>query len=494
MPALLAGLPILVVLLAMALLQWRAALAGAAGLGVALAVAWGGGALGAGLLAGVMGEAASSTAAILWIILPALAIYELQARVGALDRLRAALARLSDDRAVQALLIAWFFGLFMEGAAGFGTPVALAAPLLVGLGFGPVRAVALALLGHAAGVSFGAVGTPALAQVAMLGLPPQALAGWTMSLHALPMALLALAVMRLASDGPLSRRQVGLALLAAACFLLPALALAWLAGPELTTLGGALAGGAVFALLVRHRPAGAKAQPWRPADQARDLARDLAPYLLILGLVLATRLIGPVQQVLSGLWMGWQWQGYGGGIAPLYHPGSLLALGLLASALMTGRGHALRPAIGAALRRLAPVALALLVMLVLARLMVHAGMIERLAEGAARTGPLWPLLAPTIGVLGTFVSGSATASNILFTDFQAATARALDLPALPMIAAQGVGAAIGNAVAPHNIIAGAATVGLTGRDGAVLARTLAPVLMHASAVGLLVVMVVILHP
>ncbi len=490
MPALLAGLPILVVLLAMAVLHWRAALAGAAGLGVAMALAWGGGALGAGLLAGVMGEAASSTAAILWIILPALAIYELQARVGALDRLRAALARLSDDRAVQALLIAWFFGLFMEGAAGFGTPVALAAPLLVGLGFGPVRAVALALLGHAAGVSFGAVGTPALAQVAMLGLPPQALAGWTMSLHALPMGLLALAVMRLASDGPLTRRQVGLGLLAAACFLLPALALAWLAGPELTTLGGALAGGAVFALLVRRRPAGAKAPPWRLAD----LARDLAPYLLILGLVLATRLIGPVQQALSGLWLGWQWQGYGGGIAPLYHPGSLLALGLVLSVLLSGRGHALRPAIGAALRRLAPVALALLVMLVLARLMVHAGMIDRLAEGAARAGPLWPLLAPMIGALGTFVSGSATASNILFTDFQAATARALDLPALPMIAAQGVGAAIGNAVAPHNIIAGAATVGLTGRDGAVLARTLAPVLVHATAVGALVVLVVTLHP
>ncbi|MFN3785163.1 MAG: L-lactate permease, partial [Spirosomataceae bacterium] len=91
-----------------------------------------------------------------------------------------------------------------------------------------------------------------------------------------------------------------------------------------------------------------------------------------------------------------------------------------------------------------------------------------------------------IGVLGTFVSGSATASNILFTDFQAATARALDLPVGLMTAAQGVGAAIGNAIAPHNIIAGAATVGLSGRDGEVLARTLLPVLAYAGLAGAIV--------
>ena len=85
--------------------------------------------------------------------------------------------------------------------------------------------------------------------------------------------------------------------------------------------------------------------------------------------------------------------------------------------------------------------------------------------------------------MGTFVSGSATASNILFTEFQAATARSLDLPLHLMAAAQGVGAAIGNAVAPHNIIAGTATVGLTGRDDKVLRQTLAPALAYALCAG-----------
>ena len=116
MPSALAALPILVVVLAMAVLHWRAALAGAAGLCVALVVVLGSsGSSGGGLLvAGVAAEAASSTLTILWIILPALVIYEVQLRSGALERMRLALTRLSDDRAVQALLIAWFFGLFMD--------------------------------------------------------------------------------------------------------------------------------------------------------------------------------------------------------------------------------------------------------------------------------------------------------------------------------------------------------------------------------------------
>lgn len=483
MAALLAGLPLLVVLATMALLHWRAALAGAAGLGVAMAVVWGMGRLEGQLLAGVALEAASSTATILWIILPALAIYELQSRVGALERLRQSLAQISDDRAVQALLVAWFFGLFMEGAAGFGTPVALAAPLLVGLGFTPVRAVALALLGHAGGVSFGAVGTPALTQVELLGLSPTALAGWTMLLHLLPMTLLALAVMRLAQDDNLTGAQIRLATLAAACFVLPATALAWVIGPELPTLGGALVGGAVFAALVRQKGAQRRAA-WPLAD--------IMPYLLILALVLVTRLVAPLQASLSGLWLGWSWGSFSGGLAPLYHPGSLLVLGLVLATLLTGRTAALGPALGAAVRRLAPVAIALFVMLALARLMVHGGLIAQAAEAAAQAGAFWPILAPFVGALGTFVSGSATASNILFTEFQAATARSLELPLLLMAAAQGVGAAIGNAIAPHNIIAGTATVGLTGRDGEVLRHTLVPVMAYALCAGGIVAVLVTL--
>jgi lactate permease len=126
-------------------------------------------------------------------------------------------------------------------------------------------------------------------------------------------------------------------------------------------------------------------------------------------------------------------------------------------------------------------------MLMLSRLMVHAGMIDSLAAAAAGVGPAWPLLAPFVGVLGTFITGSATSSNILFTEFHVTTADKVNLPAANLVAAQGFGAAIGNIMAPHNIIAGSATVGLTGREGEVMARTARPCLIYATLGGLVTV-------
>ncbi|WP_175550336.1 L-lactate permease, partial [Palleronia salina] len=158
---------------------------------------------------------------------------------------------------------------------------------------------------------------------------------------------------------------------------------------------------------------------------------------------------------------------------------------LFLSALFTGRGRFLPGAVSAAMRRLFPVSVALLVMLALSRLMVHADMIASLAAAAAGVGQAWPLLAPYVGVLGTFITGSATSSNILFTEFQVSTAHSVDVPPAILVAAHGFGLAIGNIVAPHNIIAGSATVGLIGREGEALASTLRPCLIYAAIGGLL---------
>ncbi|MEE4119853.1 MAG: L-lactate permease [Paracoccaceae bacterium] len=485
MTAALAALPIAVVLAGIGALGLSAARAGAVGLAVAAllaltvfdlgAAAPGGTGPAAG---GTLAEALHSTAVILWVILPALALHEFQQTTGAVGRIRDALGGLTTDRRLQVILIAWFFGLFIEGAAGFGTPVALAAPLLAGLGFAPAQAVVLALLGHAAGVSFGAVGTPTLTQVALSGLPGREIALAVTLMHAALGPFLLLVALRFAAPGPLRARDIGWAALAAVCFFVPSAALAGLIGPELPSLGGALIGGAAFvALLVRFGP---RAEARRP----EGLLADLAPYLAILALVLATRLVGPVQEALSGLALAWELPGgFSGAFAPLYHPGTLLFGGLIGAALATGRARAVPGAVTAAAARLGAVALALFAMLLLSRLMVHAGMIGALADAAAQTGRAWPLVAPFLGVLGTFVTGSATASNILFTELQLSAAETLGLAPVTMAAAQGAGSAIGNVVAPHNIIAGAATVGLVGREGVVLARTLAPGLLYAAALG-----------
>ncbi|MEM7489993.1 MAG: L-lactate permease [Pseudomonadota bacterium] len=486
MTAALGALPIAVVLAAMAGLGWPAARAGALGLTLAAILAvtvfgLGAGGLGATTF-GIVAEAAHTTAIILWIVLPALMLHAYGQGTGGVARLRDALAGITAKPRAQVVLIAWFFGLFMEGAAGFGAPVALAAPLLVGLGIPPVRAVAAALLGHASGVSFGAVGTPALALGEVGGLDPAALALPMAALHGLSGGVLLLATVRVAVPERLDGAALRFCALAAVLFLAPHAALAWATGPELPTLGAALLGGAAFAAWLRR---GAPSPP-----SQRNVLPDLAPYLAVVGLILASRLIPPLRDALTTWELAWTLPGgFAGTVVPLFHPGTFLLVGLALAALATGRAAALAPAGATALGRLLPVAAALGTMILLARVMVHSGMVEALARAAAGLGPAWPVLAPSVGALGTFVTGSATASNVLFGPLQADAAATAGWPATIMLAAQGYGAAIGNVVAPHNIVAGAAAVGLAARESAILRQTGLPALAVLAAAGGLVLLI-----
>jgi lactate permease len=499
--AALAALPIGLILVLMVGARWPAGRAGVTGLVATLLLAWLGFGLGTRVYpdlgplsaaSGTLMEALFTTATILWILLPALSIYNLQSRTGGLDVLQGAVGRLTADPRMLAILVGWFFALFLEGAAGFGTPVALAAPFLVAAGFGRVEAVSLVLIGHAVGVSFGAVGTPVLPQIAVTPFTAleisrstgnyHALLGWIMPLF------LALIVSRALPRGAGGWRSLTLwALLAGSFFAVPFFVFSRWVGPELPTLAGSLVGMIVFVLVLSRlgrRRLGETATEEEPLP-GRSVLRAGSPYLVLVGFVLLTRLIAPVRDGLQAI--SWEWNHlgeFGGSVMPAYHPGTALLVGLLAgAAIQRAPVRALGGAILTSGHQLLPVAVALAAMLGLSRLMVHAEMIESLAAAAATIGPAWPVLAPLVGVLGTFVTGSATASNILFTDFQQATADSVGLPALPLIGAQGFGAAVGNLICPHNIIAGAATVGLSGREGEILRRTLLPCVVYAMLGG-----------
>jgi lactate permease len=566
--ALLAALPILLVLVLMVGLGWPATRAGIAGASLALGIAIIGFGLGTDVLAevgltgsllGVVAEAAFTSLTILWIILPALAIYHLQVATGGTDVLRVALGRLSGDPRVLALLIGWFFALFMEGGAGFGSSVALAAPFLVGVGYRPLAAVVIAMIGHMIGVSFGAIGTPVVPMVAATGIDALELSAATATYHLafgwIPPIIVVLIASR-AVGGKLTGAIWGWTALAAAGFLVPMWVIATFIGPELPTLGGSLIGMGVFVaalLLVARRrgdtpvadtPAGGAssgdvgrddrardhgseaagrrsearsdaAPPGRGATEAvgplaetsddpvetaeaampRDVPTDAralllagSPYLILITLVVVTRLIPAVADPLGApVWM-WELEGgFTGSIAPLTHPGTLLVVSFLLGALVQRvSAETLKGALGTTFRQLVPVTIALLAMLLLARLMVRSGMTEALAEAAATsTASAWPVIAPFVGVLGTFVTGSATASNVLFTDLQVATAERLGYSTTTMLGAQNYGAAVGNPIAPHNIVAGGATVGLTGAEADVMRGTIVTVAGYALLGGLL---------
>jgi lactate permease len=537
--ALLAALPILLVLVLMLGLGWPASRAGIAGAALALVVAIVGFGFGtdvlsevglAGGLAGVVAEAGFTSLTILWIILPALAIYHLQVATGGTDVLRVALGRLSGDPRILALLIAWFFTLFMEGGAGFGSPVALAAPFLVGVGYTPLVAVVIAMIGNGVGVSFGAIGTPIVPMVAATDFGALELSAASAVYH-LAFGLVPLVVMMFIASRGTGTRMTGAiwgwTLFAGVAFLVPMWAIATFVGPELPTLGGALFGMAVFVgvlVLVRRpeegkgadvpgtatEPGGApgmdpaaETTTALPADEPEGLAgvdtgaaallRAGAPYLILIGLVLLTRLVPAVADTLDAAVLSWTLDGgFTGNISLLTHPGTLLAVSfLLGAAVQRVSVDMLVAAISTTLRQLVPVTIALVAMLLLARLMVRSGMTEALATAAAdSTASAWPVLAPLVGVLGTFVTGSGTASNVLFTDLQVATAEKLGYEVLPLLGAQNFGASVGNPIAPHNIVAGGATVGLTGGEADVMRRTIGITLAYAVLGGLLALLLV----
>jgi lactate permease len=225
-----------------------------------------------------------------------------------------------------------------------------------------------------------------------------------------------------------------------------------------------------------------------------SLARAMAPYLILVTLVLATRLIPPLRDTLQSMELSWEAADgtFSGTFEPLYHPGTMLFISFLLGAwVQQAHLSQVRDALGSAGRTLVPVAAALFAMLALARVMVQAGMVDAIAAAAAdAVGGAWPLLAPSVGALGTFVTGSATASNALFSDLQVATAEAVGQDVAMTLGAQGLGAALGNAIAPHNLIAAAAIVALAGRESEILRRTLPvviPLVIAAGIVGLVLV-------
>lgn len=212
-----------------------------------------------------------------------------------------------------------------------------------------------------------------------------------------------------------------------------------------------------------------------------------SPYLTVIGLVLFTRLVEPVNERLAGVRLSWETDGgFSGSVQPLIHPAVLLTLAFLVGGLAQRAGLARpRQAFAAASRQLVPVIVALIAMVTIARAMSQAGMTEELALAAAGTGAAWPLLSPVVGALGTFVTGSATASNILFTELQVETATAGGFEITPLVGAQGFGAAVGNIVCPHNVVAAAATVGLSGREGEILRRTFPTAAVYVGLGGIM---------
>ena len=487
-------------------------------------------------------------ATLLYIIFGALLLLHTLQESGALSVIRRGFVGITPDRRIQVLLIAWLFGAFIEGSAGFGTPAAVAVPLLVGLGFPPLAAVVAGMLIQSTPVSFGAAGTPILVGVSTGLFGNEAVTAYSQGLgfaewsdflafigfrvavlHTVAGTLVPLIVVATMTRffGANRSFREGLrvwkfALFAAVAMTVPYLITAWLLGPEFPALLGGLIGLGIVVTAARRGlfvpppeehfefPArSAWEADWSGGKSMSDIqpaeGRSIgavsawAPYAVVGGLLVLTRLPAlPFREFLSGVVIRWP-DIFGSGInasaAPLFLPGAVfIAASLFAVVAHRMNGGQVRRAVSASLRStgLASVALVFTVPMVQVFLNTGGGaaglasMPIALAEGAAQiAGSAWPFFAPFIGGLGAFVAGSNTVSNMMFSLFQFGVGERLAVDPGWVVALQAVGGAAGNMICVHNVVAASAVVGLVGREGAVIRRTLVPFVYYALLPGAL---------
>ena len=491
---LLALLPVLSVLFLMVGLGWGGSRAGSAGFITALVLSltvFGGN---APLVAVAVGKSILLAADVLLIVWMALFFYNVTNESGSVALIGRSLPRLTADRAAQSLLISWVFVSLLQGVGGFGVPVAVVAPLLVGLGYTATQSVIMASLGHGWAVTFGSLGTSFVALTAVTGLPGELLA------HD---AALILGLACLVSGALVAYVSAGWGGLLASIPMLVIVGAAmgctqwWMATNGLWTLGstsGALAGAAVGVLYVLsplHR-GGARQATSGSERGSGPLVMALAAYVILLVLAFSANLIEPLEHLADSVMIdiqfpavatayGWQVGAEGGRALSVFgHPGSILFYaGLLAFLLYRRAGYYESPTVWREIwanvsKSARKSTISILALVAMAALMTHTGMTQIIARGISETfsASLYPLVAPFIGALGAFMTGSNTNSNVVFGALQQETAALLALSVPIVLAGQTAGASLGSVLAPAKIIVGCSTVGLGGQEGPVIRRML----------------------
>lgn len=483
------------------------------------------------------------TVAVLWIIFGAIMLLNTLQNSGAISTIRAGFTDISPDRRVQALIIAWLFGCFIEGASGFGTPAAIAAPLLVAIGFPALGAVMIGMMIQSTPVSFGAVGTPILIGVTN-GLDHTAIgaqltavgSSWPAFLqlitsevaigHAIVGTLMPflMVVMLTRFFGKNKSWTEGFAMLPFAlftglAFTVPYALTGVFLGPEFPSIVGALVG---LAIVVPAAKAGflvpkttwdfEPREEWpkgwlgmielkKPSADEKKISLVMAwiPYILVAGILVASRVSPQFKGLLTSVSFGVKnilgEAGVNGSVQPLYLPGGIL----LFVCILTLFLHKMKPAqlVSAAAdagKTLVGAGFVLMFTIPMVRILINSGvngadlasMPVAMASFVAETfGSIYPIFAPTVGALGAFIAGSNTVSNMMLSQFQFEVAGALSISGAILVALQAIGAAAGNMIAIHNVVAASATVGLLGQEGKTLRMTILPTIYYVLLTGTL---------
>jgi lactate permease len=481
---------------------------------------------------------------LLFIIFGAILLLHTLERSGGVGAIRRSFHGISDDRRVQAVIVMWLFGSFIEGAAGFGTPAAVAAPLLVALGFPAAAAVMLGMMVQSMAVTFGAVGTPILvgvqgglggaeftAHLAAAGMSMgdflNAVTAKAVLLHAAAGVFMPtwMVVMMTRFFGRNKSWTEGLSilpftLLGGIAFAVPYVLIGTFWRPEFPSLIGAPIGLAIVVMIARKGwllPKDTWDFPDRESwedewvsgleDELADVpeGRNIstvvawAPYAILGGLLVLTRLprlgVGAWLQQVSVQWADIVGSGITATTTPLYLPGFVLLVVVAITALL----HKMKcsdvvDAVRSSSQVLWGAGIVLVFTVPMVRVYINSdvngadllSMPLAMADWVAgNVGQVWPFFAAWTGALGAFIAGSNTVSNLMFSAFQYGVAERLTMSTVMIVSLQAVGAAAGNMIAIHNVVAASATVGLLGKEGATLRKTVLPAIYYLLVIGVL---------
>lgn len=446
---------------------------------------------------------------IAWIVFWAVALYRLSVETGQFEIIKNSVGRLTQDPRLQALLIAFAFGAFIEGAAGFGTPVAVAAAMLTGLGMPPFYAAAICLIANTAPVAFGAIGTPLVTLEGVTRLPLATLSADVGRICA-PVSLFIPAYLMMVMGGWKALRAMWpAALVCGVCFAATQYLVSNHIGPYLTDILASLATIVGLVLMLSFwKPKQEAAQAAAVGDPmpAGTLLRAWSPYILLVIFVLLWG-YGPFKALLDKATIVFAWPGLDGQIqrlAPVVPQPSpyaakftfnvLSASGSAALFAMLFSAVVLRvPArkvvaiVGGTLRDLALSILTIASVLALAYVMNYSGNTATLGLAFAATGALFPFFSALLGWLGVFLTGSDTSANALFGNLQVVTANTLGLPPELMAASNSSGGVMGKMISLQSISVAAAATGMAASDEARLFRfTLKHSVLLAVIIGLIV--------
>lgn len=510
--ALVAALPVFVLLYLLGAKRKPAWVASLAGLAAAVVVAAASYRMPAGTMLSAIGYgAAFGLFPIGWVVFCAILLYRITVDTGKFEIVKDSVGSLTGDRRLQALLIAFAFGAFIEGAAGFGTPVAVAAAMLAGLGFSPFYAAGICLLANTAPVAFGSIGTPILTLSAVTALPMDRLSAAVGRICA-PISLIVPAYLMMVMGGWKALKGVLPAVITCGVSFAGVQFLASnYIGPQLTDILSSLAAiGSLVLLFLLWKPKDGfrfedtPEAPLQRRHSARELLLAWGPYALLVIFVL---LWGwqPVRSTLGALRIEFPWAGLHNVVQrippvtpqPSPYPAvynfnwlaasgtACLCAALLSALLLRLSLAEFARIFWKTVKQLALPELTIASVLALAFLMNYCGATATLGLAFAATGVLFPFFSSLLGWLGVFLTGSDTSANALFGNLQVITAGRLDVNPVLMAASNSSGGVMGKMISLQSIAVAAAATSMASADEARLFRfTLRHSILLASVIGL----------